>query len=449
MPKKLTSTLCVLILATLSAAAQSRNNIDYKGVAPRRNEMISYSTRNAAEKGNRTAERYYLDIRGLLASTETNEAGETLRSYRVEIPLLWRDRDIFLHTEGGAAEKRVMVGEQEIGMCRDNRTPAEFLLTPWVGDGINTITIVTPAESDLRPAEMLGENPIEEQLFIYSQPPIHIHDIVVDARPDATGNHGVLTMDVVVSSSRRNTETISVGYDIYSPEKELKYYDVREAEVRANGLDTLRFETNIYGAMERLWSAENPKLYSLTLYLKRGGIISEYININVGFGTTGFADGQIIRNGRPIAISAARYNVSAGEKATEADLKALKKEKINTLYVDYPQPYWFYDICDRVGIYVVERANINTDPKGGDRSRRGSLVNNPQWLDEFIERQAASYYRSRIHPCIIAWSLGGNSGSGYNMYKCYEWFKERETERAVVYGNGEWNSDLTLPNAVR
>jgi beta-galactosidase len=93
--------------------------------------------------------------------------------------------------------------------------------------------------------------------------------------------------------------------------------------------------------------------------------------------------------------------VSAGEKDTEADLKALKKEKINTLYVDYPQPYWFYDICDRVGIYVVERANINTDPKGGDRSRRGSLVNNLQWLEEFIERQAASYYRSRIHPASL------------------------------------------------
>lgn len=442
------ATLCSL-LTIVTATAQSLNGYGYKGVAPRRTELISYSTRNTAEKGDRSAERHYLDLKSKRVGTQTNDSGERVTTYQVEIPLVWRDREIFLHTEGGAAEKRIAINGSTIGECRDDRTPAEFNISRHIKDGITTIAIISPAECDLRPAEMLGTNLLEEQIFIYSQPSIHIHDIIVEATPDKSGNHGVLQMDVVVSSSRRNVEHISVGYDIYSPEKELKYYDVREMDIAGNRLDTLRFETNIYGAMERLWSAEQPKLYDVTLYLKRSGIISEYINIKVGFGTTTFADGMILRNGKPIDIAAVRYNVSAGRKATEADLKALRKEKINTLYVDYPQPYWFYDICDLVGMYVVEQANINTDPKGGDRSRKGTLANNPAWLGEFLEREAASYYRVRIHPCIVAWSLGSNSGNGYNMYKCYEWFKSQEPHRPVVYGGAEWNSDLQLPNPVR
>lgn len=435
------------LLTTLSAMAQSTNNYSWKGIAPRRTEFISYSTRNAAEKGDRSTERYYLNLNYKQTEAYTNEAGESVALYEIEVPLVWRDRDIFLHTEGGAAEKRIVVNGTTVGECRDNRTPSEFLISKHIKDGVTQIAIVSPAESDRRPAEMLGENPLEERLFIYSQPPIHIHDIVVTAQPNEGGSYGVLSMDVVVSNSRRAAEQISVGYDIYSPEKELKYYDLREVGVGAMGLDTIRFSTNIYGAMERLWSAESPKLYDVTLYVKRSGIISEYVNIKVGFGTTTYADGQILRNGKPIDIRAAHYTTTAGAKTTEADIKALKKQNINTLYIPHPQPYWFYDICDRVGMYVVEQANINTDEKGGDRSRRGTLANNPQWLGEFLERIEASYYRVRIHPSVVAWSLGGNSGNGYNMYKCYEWLKEREKSRPVIYGSGEWNSDLRLPEA--
>ena len=100
-------------------------------------------------------------------------------------------------------------------------------------------------------------------------------------------------------------------------------------------------------------------------------------------------------------------------------------------------------------MYDVEQANINTDPKGGDRSRKGTLANNPQWLNEFLSRVEASYFRVRMHPSVVAWSLGGPSGSGYNMYKCYEWLKDQEDSRPVIYSNGEWNSDLRLPEPLK
>jgi beta-galactosidase len=56
----------------------------------------------------------------------------------------------------------------------------------------------------------------------------------------------------------------------------------------------------------------------------------------------------------------------------------------------------------------------------------------------------AMYYRSRNFTCVVAYSLGGRSGNGYNMYKAYQWLKSVEKSRPVIYADadGEWNSDL-------
>ncbi len=61
-----------------------------------------------------------------------------------------------------------------------------------------------------------------------------------------------------------------------------------------------------------------------------------------------------------------------------------------------------------------------------------------------MERVQKMYYRTRNFTCVIAYSLGGESGNGYNMYKAYQWLKEVEQRRPIIYGGaqGEWNSDI-------
>ncbi|MBQ8335384.1 MAG: hypothetical protein IJY45_04320 [Tidjanibacter sp.] len=444
MIKRIAVLSLLLFAALVPASAQAVAG--YHNVAPYRNEMITFSTRNLAEKGDRTAEKSYIDLESkLVAESQADAEGNRTYTYRVELPLVWRDRAVFLHTRGGGNSRIVSVNGKEVGRCKDEYAPSEFEISAYLNDGPTDICI-TINNNDRRPAEMVAECGAKPEVFLYSQPPIHIHDIAVEAVPSENGQHGVLSVMVVINSTRSAPEEVSVGYDIYSPEKELKYYDIRDITATGRGqLDTLNFKTNIYGAMERLWSAESPKLYDVTFYVKRNRIITEYLTIKVGFGRTSHNGEQILRNGKAIDIKPVYYNAAESAKTTEADIKRFKKEGKNTILVDYPQPWWFYDICDRVGIYVVDQANINTDPKDGDMSRNGTLANNPEWLGEFVQRQQATWWRSRRHPSVIAYSLGGPSGDGYNMYKCYEWLKSVEPDRPIIYSDGEWNSDLKLP----
>ena len=134
----------------------------------------------------------------------------------------------------------------------------------------------------------------------------------------------------------------------------------------------------------------------------------------------------------------------ADRKTTLAELKALKAKGNNTICPDYPQPGWFYDLCDELGLYVIDCANINAPEKRDDRKVGGTPSNDPSLADEYLERVKAMYYRSRNFTCVIAYSLGGPSGNGYNMYKAYQWLKSVEKSRPVIYSDtdGEWNSDL-------
>ncbi|MBQ5638561.1 MAG: hypothetical protein IIV06_05865, partial [Alistipes sp.] len=201
----------------------------------------------------------------------------------------------------------------------------------------------------------------------------------------------------------------------------------------------------IYNSNPNRWSPSNPKLYDLTLYIKLSGILREYIPLKVGFVDYGYNEaGEITAFGKPLTLKKERYNAAKDKATTEREIKALKQRGINCLMPEYPQPDWYYDICDRVGIYVIDCAAISAPQKRTDRTVGGTPSNDPKMVDEYIERVKAMYYRSRNFTCVVAFSLGNPSGNGYAMQKAYEWLKGVEKFRPVIYEDaaGEWNSDL-------
>ena len=237
-----------------------------------------------------------------------------------------------------------------------------------------------------------------------------------------------------------------MGYDIYSPEGKLVEYSVNDVAMEGFTRDTVRYLPYIYNSNPNRWSPKNPKLYDLMLYVKQNGILREYIPLKVGFVDYGYTEqGEITAFGAPLTLNKATYNSASDRATTEKEIKALKTKGINCLCPDYPQPRWFYDICDRVGIYVIDCVAISSPTNADNRDINGTPANTPWLMDEYVARALAMYYRSRHHACIIAFSLSNSdSGNGYNMYKCYEALKAIGDSRAIIYpyAKGEWNSDI-------
>ncbi len=430
--------LIAVLASAAPAAAQTAGRIH-------RTEAAPYDTRHDAEARNRKGDAAFIPF----APKPVSAGGDAVHAAQtVEIPYAWTDGNVYLHLENTGSAYTLAVNGETVAEVEDPATPAEFLLSPYLREGANGF-VVTLRPS--RTAQLQETTPLSARApfagsYLYMQNRRSIADFTLSLVPDSTHRFGVLRLDIVAQNSFNYDEPVTVGYDIYSPQGKLLDYSIVETTVAGRSTDTLHFAPDIYHTYDNKWEAgaANPPLYKVMLFLRRDGAYKEYMPRKVGFRDIEFRDGRFYSFGKPLALAEARYNAGADAAATRAQLASLRKQGKNTIRPDYPQPAWFYEICDELGLYVIDRANLNAPAGRGDRRVGGTPSNDPRLADEYLERVKAMYYRSRNFTCVIAYELGGASGNGYNMYKAYEWLKSAEPERPVIYGDaaGEWNSDL-------
>ena len=407
-----------------------------------RTDFSVYDTReDALKRDHSKTERHIRFAPKKLEVVETVEVwGQT-----VNTPTAWSDYNVYLHLQNTLKAYDLVVNEKLVASIEEASTPVDFLLAPYLRQGDNEILLLARESQykELNIAATGNQAAQFEGSYLFAQHRKHIFDY--DASIVQNENKFQLELDVIVRNDFNFEEVTQVGYDIYSPDNKLIDYSVRDLSVAGRSVDTLQVRLALGANSNFLWSNKNPKLYRLTLYIKRDGKPREYISFNVGAGQTSFANGKLMRNGTPIVVKSAPYNANTNYDKTKAEIEALKAKGINTLLPDNPQPEWFYDICDNVGMYVIERANINPTQNSDNRKIGGTPSNDPTLVDEYLARIKAMYYRTRNHACIIAYSLGGDAaGNGYNMYKAYQWLKTVEKNRAIICtsANGEWNSDI-------
>ncbi|MCD8173918.1 MAG: hypothetical protein LUD76_10795 [Alistipes sp.] len=437
-----------IIIAALPARGQrlpeGTEHLDpsagWAGPAVFRTEFISYDTRQLAEEGDPAKNKYYLPV-GFEDAAPAQ--GGTLYRTVVDIPYMWLDRDVYLQITG-LDSYYIYIGNEMIAYGEDSRIPMQFLISDHITDGENTVVVLhTPGivpqiEENATPSA--GQRP---EAFIFSQPKICIEDYRLRFFPDSTDSYGIFNIRIAVSNSYNTPEEVTVGYDIYSPQGKLQYYDMRQLTVDGRGKDTLRLNEFIYQTNPNEWTPDNPALYYGMLTVRRGNRMVEYIPFKIGFGKTEYADGTILRNGRPVSLNPVTYNAVTPQEAREV-LSGFKARGFNTICPDYPQPAWFYELCDEAGFYVIDNADINPLPTNLGRIPGGELANSPEWLGRFLKRAESLRARNINRTSVIGWSLGGDSGNGYNLYKTYIDLKEREPFRPVIYKytRGEWNSDI-------
>ncbi len=89
-------------------------------------------------------------------------------------------------------------------------------------------------------------------------------------------------------------------------------------------------------------------------------------------------------------------------------LKFIVFRKARTAH--YPHDPYFYELCNRYGIYVVDEANIESHGLGAalqnviDSSRHVS--SDPAWKPMHLDRMERMFQRDKNHPSVIIWSMG-------------------------------------------
>ncbi len=226
-------------------------------------------------------------------------------------------------------------------------------------------------------------------------------------------------------------------------------HDSSEGFRELRGISTVSHAHSIVNPM--LWSAERPNIYTLVVSLRDTveGFVIQAESCRVGFRTVGISNGTLLVNSKPILIrgvNISEYDPYAGfnysKRLMEADLRIMKRHNFNAIRTYHsPADTWLYELCNLYGFYVVNEANIETR---GMKPYAGKLADDPKWESAYFLRLKRAFGRDKNHPCIIAWSLGNQSGYGVVHDVMAQWIRSVDSSRIVMYEPASYGSRVTL-----
>ena len=382
-----------------------------------------------------------------LVPSEENEVGSYRRTFT--IPAGWEGRRVILCCEGVISFYYAWVNGEFLGYNQDSKTPAEWDITDKLKKGENTIALEVyrwSAGAYLECQDMWRLSGIERDVYLYSTPKQYIADYKVTSILEKnTYKDGVFELDVTVEGAAAGITTIA-----YELQNEAGKTVLNGSQpVKSRGLSNLiTFDEKRIPDVEK-WSAEHPNLYTLILELKdANGKVTEVTGTKVGFRTSEIKDGRFCVNGVPVLVKGvnrhehSQLGRTVSKELMEEDIKLMKQHNINTVRNShYPaHPYW-YQLCDRYGLYMIDEANIESHGMGYGPA---SLAKDSTWLTAHMDRTHRMYERSKNHPAIVIWSLGNEAGNGINFERTYDWLKSVEKNRPVQYERAEenYNTDI-------
>ncbi len=382
-------------------------------------------------------------------------------SYRrtFTVPADWNDKEVILHFGSISGYAQVFLNGQEVGMTKAAKTPAEFNITDFLKKGENVLAVQVTRWHDgsyLEDQDFWRLSGLERDIFLQAMSKTTIWDYFLTSELDEQYKNGLLNVEVDLrqfDGKRIRRPSLSVklldaqGKIVYSEERSIRDLDRNQI-----------FQKTIPNVEK--WSGEKPYLYRYILKLtdRRGN------NLAVTSGRTGFRsveikNAQLMINGEPLTVKGVNLHehhpdlghVPNKEMAIR-DLELMAQNNINAIRMShYPHGQYIYDLADEYGFYIVDEANIETHAMGAEWQGNFDKSKHPAYLEEWapahLDRMKRMLEYNKNHTSIILWSLGNESGNGPVFYEGYDWIKERDTTRFVMFEQAgpNRNTDVVAP----
>ena len=372
---------------------------------------------------------------------DSNPTGVYRRQFSA--PEQWGSEQVVLHIAGAESVHAAYLNGHFVGYGTDSRLPSEYDITNLIRPGSNHLAIVVvrySAHSYIEDQDQWWMAGLHRRVLIEARPRTGIADVETDADWDPSAATGCIEIRSAVRFSpqpaanhtlRSRIETLdgeSVGEPQQAPvpHKHAAPYKFKGFTVSARWTSL-----NV-----KPWSAESPNLYLVHIELiGPSGQIIDTASQRVGFRRVEVRDRQLLVNGQPIwvfGVNRHDHHPDRGKAVTvddmRADLLAMRTHNITAIRTaHYPNDSAFLDLCDELGFYVVDEANIEC------HAYNRSLCNDPTYRAAWLDRGARMVQRDRNHPSVIVWSLGNESGYGTNTDAEAGWIRSADPTRPLHY----------------
>lgn len=401
------------------------------------------------------------------AFIERNPTGQYRREF--DIPASWLTGQTFLRFDGVMSAFYVWINGEFAGYSQGSTETSEFNITPYIHAGKNIIAAEVYKYSDgsyLEDQDFWRFAGIQRDVTLFNTPNVRISDLTIRTIPDEnyrdftfqldpefcvyngeSGKDYQLKVKLSKNGHERVVDTMIVINDILDLEH--KAAVMNEWFPQRGPRKTGRVSTIIRSP--QCWTAETPSLYDLTLELcDADGKVVERAGSKVGFRSVEVKNGQVFVNGMPIrfrGVNRHEHDPRLARVMTDEmmikDIKLMKQANVNAVRTShYPNHPRWYELCDSLGLYVMDEANIE------GHGLRGTLASAPDWNAAFMDRAIRMAERDKNHPSVIFWSMGNESGYGPNFAAISGWLHDFDPTRPVHYEGAQGVDGLPDPATV-
>ena len=372
-----------------------------------------------------------------------NEVGSYRRTF--EIPAEWEGKRILIDFDGVDSFFYLWINGTYVGFSKNSRNLAQFDITEWVKPGENLVAVEVYRHSDasnLEVQDMFRLPGIFRTVALEAKPQVFVRDIRVFPA----------LQSLIVGAEIHGPADVTLTYRLYEhPLYEDENRLVAEFE-GCGSTSTLDYPE------AKPWSAEAPWRYTLVGELKdASGKTLDVFSSIVGFREVcikdtpasedefGLAGRYFYLNGKPVKLRGVNRHEtepSMGHAITrevmEEDIRLMKRAGINHVRNShYPDaPYWYW-LCDKYGIYLMDEANIESHHY---RYGEASLSHPVEWREAHVARMLEMVASDFNHPSVIIWSMGNEAGPGDNFKATYAAARSIDPMRPIQY---ERNNDLS------
>lgn len=382
------------------------------------------------------------------------------------VPESWGDRRVILRIGAVESVAEVFVDGVSIGATTDSRLPSEFQLDVDPGTSFDLAVAVTrySAQSWVEDQDQWWHGGIQRSVTLHAVPTSSIEH--VKALPgliieDDDTFTGVIDLDVRLSGSptREAGWTLEAWVETRTLDGEpgeqlvttgamnVPRWDAgSEAAAVISAMFTdpgvVRRQLKVPGISP--WSHESPSLYRLLVVLKDpdGNAVHTY-GASTGFRSVEVGGNELLINGAPVLIHGVNlheHDMMTGRSVDpvkiRSDLVTIKRSGFNAVRAShYPHDELFAALCDEIGLYVVDEANVES------HGRQLSLCHDQRFASTILQRVTRMVERDQHHPSVIIWSLGNEAGYGAVHDAAAAWIRRYDPTRVLQY-EGPFMHDL-------
>lgn len=333
-----------------------------------------------------------------------------LYEHEFSVPAEWSGSRIFLVFEGVMTDTDAKLNGQSVGPVHQGsfyrfKYEVTSLVNPGGTNKLEVTVSKHSANASVNKAERLADfwvfGGIFRPVYLEAVPGEFIQRVAVDAKED-----GSFSADVFLGGA-------SNGDEIEAQIQSLDGHNVSEVftAVSTNAFASVNLKTTV--SVPKLWTAETPNLYQAVFRLKHSGNVVHEMTQRFGFRTFEVRDGDgFYLNGQRIILKGANRHSfwpdsgrCLSETVHRLDINTLKDANMNAVRMShYPPDVKFLDLCDEMGIYVL-------DEIAGWHNHYDNDIG-PKLVREMLARDVN-------HPSILFWDNGNEGGFNTNLDSLY------------------------------